>query len=162
MNDFPPDVTEKHPTGRRKRLLRLLAVLPVVLGVFPLSFLVLLAAGETSVSGTAVSVALAVLLGVVGLVTYLSVRLAGMRRRRALLIAFLAAPASFVLTLLILWLLVTVQAGPSPQESNAACVKQKHLPAYTAYNLGAKFDGLPLTSVQRSCQTSRPRARARH
>ncbi|HTD58866.1 MAG TPA: hypothetical protein VK672_08225 [Solirubrobacteraceae bacterium] len=58
-------------------------------------------------------VALAVVLGVVGLSTYLSVRLAGMRRRRALLIALVAAPASFVLTLLILWLVVTVQAGPS-------------------------------------------------
>lgn len=33
----------------------------------------------------------------------------------------------------------------------APCLKRRHLPAFTAYNLGSKFDGLPLTSVERSC-----------
>ncbi|MGP0103756.1 MAG: hypothetical protein ACLPUT_19315 [Solirubrobacteraceae bacterium] len=37
-------------------------------------------------------------------------------------------------------------------------MKQRHLPAFTAYNLGSKFDGLPLTSVERSCFAPPPRA----
>jgi hypothetical protein len=33
----------------------------------------------------------------------------------------------------------------------APCLKRRHLPAFTAYDLGSEFDGLPLTSVERSC-----------
>jgi hypothetical protein len=37
------------------------------------------------------------------------------------------------------------------RSEEAPCLKQRHLPAFTAYNLGDTFDGLPLTSVERSC-----------
>jgi hypothetical protein len=43
--------------------------------------------------------------------------------------------------------------GLASQSSSeeAPCLKRRHLPAFTAYNLGSKFDSLPLTSVERSC-----------
>ncbi len=44
------------------------------------------------------------------------------------------------------------------RSEEAPCLKQRHLPAFTAYNLGSKFDGLPLTSVERSCFAPPPRA----
>jgi len=50
--------------------------------------------------------------------------------------------------------------GLASQSSSeeAPCLKQRHLPAFTAYNLGSKFDGLPLTSVERSCFAPGPLA----
>jgi hypothetical protein len=44
------------------------------------------------------------------------------------------------------------------RSEEAPCSKQHHLPAFTAYNLGNRFDGLPLASVERSCFAPPPRA----
>lgn len=44
------------------------------------------------------------------------------------------------------------------RSEEAPCLKQRQLPAFTAYNLGSTFDGLPLTSVERSCFAPSPRA----
>jgi hypothetical protein len=48
-------------------------------------------------------------------------------------------------------------ASQSTREE-APCLKQRHLPAFTPYNLGRKFAGLPLTSVGRFCFGPPPRA----
>jgi hypothetical protein len=37
-------------------------------------------------------------------------------------------------------------------------LKRDHLPGFTAYNLGSMFDGLRLTSVERSCFSPPPKA----
>jgi hypothetical protein len=47
------------------------------------------------------------------------------------------------------------------RSEEAPCLKQRHLPAFTAYNLGSRFDGLPLTSVERGCLAPPPRAEHR-
>jgi hypothetical protein len=44
------------------------------------------------------------------------------------------------------------------RSEEAPCLKQRDLPAFTAYNLGRTFDGLPLTSVERSCFAPGPLA----
>lgn len=42
------------------------------------------------------------------------------------------------------------------RSEEAPCLKRHHLPAFTAYDLGRTFDGLPLTSVERSCSAPPP------
>jgi hypothetical protein len=43
-------------------------------------------------------------------------------------------------------------AGPGSSNSEAAaCLKRRHLPPYTAYDLGPTFAGLPRTSMAREC-----------
>ena len=58
--------------------------------------------------------------------------------------------------------LAGVLAGVSPASQSrsevAPCLKQRHLPAFTAYDLGSRFDGLPLTSVERDCLAPPPGA----
>jgi hypothetical protein len=57
--------------------------------------------------------------------------------------------------------LVTAFGGSSlasqSSREEAPCLKQRHLPAFTAYNLGREFAGLPLTSVERFCFAPGPR-----
>jgi hypothetical protein len=40
--------------------------------------------------------------------------------------------------------------GSTPSDT-APCLKRRHLPAFTAYSLGGKFEGLPLTDRSRLC-----------
>jgi len=63
-------------------------------------------------------------------------------------------------------LLLATTSGASSLASQssgeeAPCLKQRHLPAFTAYNLGSEFEGLPLTSVERSCLAPPPRSKLR-
>jgi hypothetical protein len=51
-----------------------------------------------------------------------------------------------------------VSLGSQPSREEAPCLKQRQLPAFTAYNLGPTFDGLPLVSVERSCFAPGPGA----
>ncbi len=44
------------------------------------------------------------------------------------------------------------------RREEAPCLKRRQLPAFTAYNLGSTFDGLPLASVERSCFAPGPLA----
>jgi hypothetical protein len=53
---------------------------------------------------------------------------------------------------------ISVASQSSSEE--APCLQQRHLPAFTAYNLGSRFDGLALSSVERSCLA--PPAGAEH
>jgi hypothetical protein len=45
---------------------------------------------------------------------------------------------------------VHAAARPSPRQA-APCLKDRHLPAFKAYSLGARFAGLALTGVVRDC-----------
>jgi hypothetical protein len=51
-----------------------------------------------------------------------------------------------------------ISLGSQSSGEEAPCMKQRHLPAFTAYNLGSRFDGLSLASVERSCFAPGPRA----
>jgi hypothetical protein len=44
-----------------------------------------------------------------------------------------------------------ISLASQSRSEEAPCLKRHHLPAFTAYDLGRTFDGLPLTSVERSC-----------
>lgn len=74
--------------------------------------------------------------------------------RRLLRSAMLAVPCALVLASV----LSGISLGSQPSREEAPCLKQRHLPAFTPYNLGSKFDGLPLTSVEHSCFAPGPKA----
>jgi hypothetical protein len=67
----------------------------------------------------------------------------------------LALPCALVLANV----LAGISLASQSSSEEAPCLKQRHLPAFTAYSLGSTFDGLPLTSVERSCFAP---ARVRH
>jgi hypothetical protein len=66
----------------------------------------------------------------------------------------LAGPCALVLATALGGISVASQSS----REQAPCLKQRHLPAFTAYNLGRTFAGLPLTSVERFCFAPPPRA----
>ena len=76
---------------------------------------------------------------------------AGRRQFRSVMLAGLSA-----LALATAFEGVSLASQSSREE--APCLKQRHLPAFTAYDLGRKFDGLSLLSVERSCLAPPPRA----
>jgi hypothetical protein len=65
----------------------------------------------------------------------------------------LAGPCALVLAIAFGGISLASQGS----REEAPCLKQRHLPAFTAYNLGRKFAGLPLTSVERFCFAPGPR-----
>lgn len=51
----------------------------------------------------------------------------------------------------------SISLASQSSSEEAPCLRRRHFPAFTAYNLGNKFDSLPLTSVERSCFAPAPR-----
>jgi hypothetical protein len=78
----------------------------------------------------------------------------GCALRRLFRSAMLAVPCTLVLANVF----GGTSLGSQSSQEEAPCLKQRHLPAFTAYNLGRTFDGLPLTSVERSCFAPPPGA----
>ncbi len=73
-----------------------------------------------------------------------------------------AAVRSLMLAVLCAFVLANVFGGVSlasqSRSEEAPCLKRRHLPTFTAYDLGSTFDGLSRTSVERSCFAPPPRA----
>lgn len=77
--------------------------------------------------------------------------------RRLFRLAVVAVPCALVLVNVF----GGISLGSQSSREEAPCLKKRHLPAFTAYNLGSKFDGMSLTSVERSCFAPGPRAQHR-